>query len=117
MLKIYHHNRCKISRSVLNTLIENKFEIEVIEYLKKIPSVQELKILLNKLNFSPFELIKKDEKLFKEKFKGKNFTDNEWLQIIHENPILIQRPIVVNNNKAIICRPPEKLLDIIKINI
>jgi len=117
MFTIYHHPRCKISRSVLNTLIENKLEVEVIDYLKKIPTLKDLKILLLKLNISPIELIKKDEKIFKEKFKGKNFTDNEWLQIIHENPILIQRPIVVQNNKAVICRPPEKILDIIKKNI
>ena len=117
MLKIYHNTRCKISRSVLNFLNENKLEFEVVEYLKKSPTVEELKVLLIKLHILPFDLLRKNEKLFKEKFKGKRFTDNEWLQIIHENPILIQRPIVVHNNKAVICNPPEKVLDILKITI
>jgi arsenate reductase len=88
-------------------------EIEVIEYLKKVPSIKELKILLAKLNLEPSQIVRTSENLFKEKFKGKNFTDEEWIQILYENPILIERPIVVRNNKAILCRPPEKVEEII----
>jgi arsenate reductase len=88
-------------------------EVEVIEYLKKIPTVKELKLLLSKLNLKPLQIVRTSEKLFKEKFKGKNFTDEEWIQILHENPVLIERPIVVKNNKAILCRPPERVEEII----
>jgi arsenate reductase len=85
----------------------------VIEYLKKIPSVKELKLLLSKLNLKPLQIVRSSENIFKEKFKGKKFTDEEWIQILHENPVLIERPIVVKNNKAILCRPPERIEEII----
>ncbi|MGD0709742.1 MAG: arsenate reductase (glutaredoxin) [Bacteroidales bacterium] len=113
MLQIYHNPRCKISRKVLEEIRKTSNEIEVIEYLKKVPSIKELKILLAKLNLEPSQIVRTSENLFKEKFKGKNFTDEEWIQILYENPILIERPIVVRNNKAILCRPPEKVEEII----
>lgn len=112
MLQIYHNPRCKISRKVLEEIRKSANEIEVIEYLKKIPTVKELKLLLSKLNLKPLQIVRTSEKLFKEKFKGKNFTDEEWIQILHENPVLIERPIVVKNNKALLCRPPERVEEI-----
>jgi len=113
MLQIYHNPRCTISRKVLEEVRKSSNEVEVIEYLKKIPTVKELKLLLSKLNLKPLQIVRTSEKLFKEKFKGKNFTDEEWIQILHENPVLIERPIVVKNNKAILCRPPERVEEII----
>jgi arsenate reductase len=89
-------------------------EIEVIEYLKNIPSVKELELLLSKLNLKPIQIVRTSENLFKQKFKGKKFSDEEWIQILHENPVLIERPIVVRKNKAILCRPPERIEEFIK---
>lgn len=108
MYQIYHNPRCRISRKVLDELKQTDADVEIIEYLKDIPTIKELKVLLVKLNLTPVQIIRQNEALFKEKFKGKNFSDEEWLQIIHENPVLIERPIVIKNNKAVICRPPEK---------
>ncbi|MFA4852021.1 MAG: arsenate reductase family protein [Bacteroidales bacterium] len=114
MLNIYHYPRCKISRQVLEKIYKADTNVEVIEYLKNIPTVKELKVLLAKLNFKPLQIVRKGEILFKQKFKDKNFSDEEWLQIIHENPILIERPIVVRNNKALICRPADKIYELLK---
>lgn len=86
-------------------------EIEVVEYIKTPPTVEELKELMMKLNLKPVQIVRTYEKLFKEKFFDKSFTDEEWLHILHENPVLIERPIVVKNNKAVICRPPEKFYE------
>ena len=108
MFQIYHNSRCKISRQVLESMQKTGDEIEVIEYLKNIPTVEELKKLMVKLHLNPLEIVRNSEALFKEKFKGKVFSNEEWLQILHENPVLIERPIVVRNNKAVVCRPAEK---------
>jgi len=109
MIKIYHNPRCRKSRETLQLLQEKNLDFEIVEYLKTIPSKDELEKLLHKLNVQVDAIIRKEEQIYKEKFKGKNFTDSEWLQILTEYPKLIQRPIVVKNNKAIIGRPPENV--------
>ncbi|HNW97460.1 MAG TPA: ArsC/Spx/MgsR family protein [Bacteroidales bacterium] len=109
MYQVYHNPRCKISRSVVDELQKHNAEIQIIDYQKNIPGIEELKKLLAKLHLKPFDIIRKNEKIFKEKFQKKKFTDDEWLIIIREYPILMERPIVVKNNKAIICRPPERI--------
>lgn len=108
MFHIYHNPRCRISHAVLAELLKISPEAEIIEYSKNIPSVADLKKLLSKLNLKPSEIIRRNEKIFKERFRGKNFTEDEWIKIMREYPILIERPIVVKNNKAVICRPSEK---------
>ena len=113
MLQIFHNPRCKISRFVLEELRKQNPKIEIIEYLKTKPTVKELKVLLIKLNLPVEKIIRNSEPVYKEKFKGKSFSEEEWLQILHENPFLIERPIVIQNKKAIICRPKEKVNDII----
>lgn len=112
-MKIYHNPRCQKSRESL-ALIEGKGEsIEIIEYLKTPPTKAEIEMLLQKLNLPITDIIRKDELLYKEKFKGKDFSDDEWIIILIENPKLIQRPIVVRGNKAVIGRPPENVLELI----
>ncbi len=113
MLQIFHYKRCKISRKVLEELQKANIEVEIIDYMKKAPTVQELKVLLIKLNLKPQQIIRTGEIIFKHKFKGKNFSDEEWLHILHENPVLIERPIIVMKNKAVICKPPEKVEEVI----
>jgi len=112
-MKIYHNPRCSKSRQTLQIIKDANIEVEIIEYLKEIPTKKELKLLLQQLNLKPFELIRKGEAIYKEKFKNSNFNAEEWIQIMIEYPKLIERPIVVKGNKAIIGRPPENVLTLI----
>jgi arsenate reductase (glutaredoxin) len=114
-ITIYHNKRCAKSRMVLDMLKSSGKEYHIVEYLKAIPSILELKKLIIKLNLKPIDIIRKTESIYKEKFKAKQFSDEEWLKIIHEYPILIERPIVEIKHKAIICRPPERLKEIVSI--
>lgn len=88
-------------------------EPTVVEYLKAVPSRDDLEKILVKLNAKPEAILRKGEKIFKEKFKGKTFHDHEWVEIMRENPKLIERPIVVRGNKAVIGRPPENVLELL----
>jgi arsenate reductase (glutaredoxin) len=113
MTTIYHNNRCTKSRETLKILEENTKDFEIIEYLKNPPTVAELSDIIQKLKIKPEQLLRKSEELFKEKFKGKNYSDQEWITIMVENPVLIERPIVINGNRAVIGRPPENVLSIL----
>lgn len=106
-MTIYHNPRCKKSRETLQILKEHGIEPEIREYLKDTPSPEELKAVVQKLDGGLDELIRKEEKRFKEEFKGKEFSEEEWLKVLHENPKLIQRPVVITEQKAVIGRPPE----------
>ena len=113
MIKIYHNNRCRKSRCGLE-ILENSGEVfEVIKYLEDIPTADELKELISLLNIRPIDLIRKNENIWKDNFKGKNFTDDALIDIMIKHPKLIERPIITNGNKAVVGRPPEKILDII----
>ncbi|HQG39223.1 MAG TPA: ArsC/Spx/MgsR family protein, partial [Chitinophagales bacterium] len=86
---------------------------KTVEYLKETPTIEELKSLLQKLKLKPHDIIRTNESVYVDNYKGKTFTDEEWIQILHEHPILIERPIVVNGNKAVVARPPEKVQEIL----
>lgn len=109
MITIYHNPKCRKSRSGLEYVASKGVEYTVVEYLKKPISREVLKDLLIKLNMKPAEIIRTQEDVFKEKFKGKSFTDDEWVTILLENPKLIQRPIVVKDYKAVIGQDIENL--------
>ena len=111
--KIYHNPRCGKSRDTLKILHEKGENVQVIEYLKFCPSHDELKEIIRLLGIKPFELIRKGEKIYKEDYKGKDLGDDEWIQAMIDNPILIERPIVVKNGKAKVGRPPEDVLEIL----
>lgn len=113
MLKIYHNKMCSKSRQTLELLKNSGQEVEVVEYLKEPPTAEELKDILQKLHIKPEQLLRKGEKLYKENYKGKSLTDEEWIGIMAANPVLIERPIVVKGEKAAIGRPPENVLEII----
>ncbi|MHC2992544.1 arsenate reductase [Pontibacter sp. HJ8] len=113
MVKIYHNRMCSKSRQTLELLHTAGQEVEVVEYLKDTPTAAELKQVLTKLNMKPEQLLRKGEKVYKEQFAGKSHTDEEWIRIMVENPSLIERPIVVNGDKAVIGRPPENVLTIL----
>ena len=109
MIKIYHNPRCGKSREGLHILENSGKEFEIIKYLEEIPSKEELESILQKLGIEPIALVRQKEKVWIENFKGKNLSDDEILEAMISNPILIERPIVINGNKAIIGRPPQDI--------
>lgn len=108
-MKIYHNPRCSKSRETLQIIKNQGIEPKVILYQKDVPSKEELKMLLMQLNLKAEDLLRKGEKIYKEQLKGKKFNEDEWIQIMIENPSLIERPIVVRGNKAVLGRPPENV--------
>jgi arsenate reductase len=113
MITIYHNPRCGKSREGLSLLEKSGKEFEVIQYLKEVPTVEELKSILKLLGISPIELVRQKEEIWVQNFKDKTFSDEEIIKIMVENPILIERPIVINGKTATIGRPPEKILEIL----
>jgi arsenate reductase (glutaredoxin) len=109
MIKIYHNPRCQKSREALAIVESKKSDVQIVEYLKTPPTEEELQTVLKMLGMKPEEIVRKGETLYKEKYKGKDFTDAQWLKILIKNPVLIERPIVVNGKKAVIGRPPENV--------
>ena len=113
MIQIYHNSRCSKSRECLSLLEHSGVEFEIIKYLETPPTFEELEALIEKLGINPIELIRKKEKLWIEKFKNNAFTPKELIVIMVSHPILIERPIVINGNKAIVARPIEKTSEIL----
>lgn len=109
MYTIYHNPRCSKSRAGLQYLKDKGIDFEVVEYLKDPFNTKTLGDLLAKLNKEPQDLVRKQEELFKKRLKGKNFSNEEWIKILVENPKLIQRPIVVKGYKAVLGNPVENI--------
>ncbi len=111
---IFHNPRCQTSQAALRLLNEQcEVPVTVREYLKEPLNQKELTEIIKKLGIKPEELLRKTEALYKESYKDKELSDKEWIKIMSENPILIQRPIIVSGNKAIVARPPEKVMEIL----
>lgn len=113
MIKIYHNNRCSKSRCGLELLENSGKKFEIVKYLEDIPTVEELTLIIEKLQINPIDLVRKNEAIWKEKFKGKELSDKEIIVAMTQHPKLIERPIVVNGNKAAIGRPLENISSII----
>ena len=113
MIRIYHNPRCRKSREGLQILQESGVEFEIREYLKLTPTFEELSVIIKLLNIKPLDLVRKNEAIWKENYKGKTLSDNNIMTAMLENPKLIERPIVINNSKAIIGRPPENIKQIL----
>ena len=112
-MTIYHNARCRKSRETLALIREAGIEPTIIDYLKTPPTPKQLENLIQKLSLSPEQLVRKNEKVYKENFKGKTITRQEWLETLAANPVLIERPIVVHNDKAVIGRPPENVKELL----
>ncbi|MBX3508600.1 arsenate reductase (glutaredoxin) [Parvibaculum sp.] len=111
---IYHNPRCSKSRETLALLEAKGLAPKVVEYLKEPPSADELKAILKKLKMGPRDLMRKGEAVYKElRLDNEKLTDEKLIGAMVENPILIERPIVVMGAKARIGRPPESVLDIL----
>ena len=113
MIKIYHNPRCTKSRQGIAALEEAKVDFEVIKYLDTPLKKADLKEIISFLNITPIQLVRKTEKIWKEEFKGKDLTDEDIIKAMVENPKLIERPIVIKGNKAVIGRPTELIVDLI----
>ncbi|GAA3790876.1 arsenate reductase (glutaredoxin) [Corallibacter vietnamensis] len=113
MINIYHNPRCSKSRQGLEILENSGKEFKIIKYLDNVPSEEELKRLITLLDIKPIELVRKNEAIWKSDYKGKDLSDSEIISAMIKNPKLIERPIVTNNSKAVIGRPPETIKNII----
>jgi len=113
MLKIYHNARCKKSREGLEILKNSNKEFEIKEYLKEPLNENQLGHLIRKLKITPIQLVRKNEKVWKEEYKDRDLSDKEIITAMVKNPKLIERPIVETEKEAVVGRPPseiEKLL-------
>jgi len=113
MIQIYHNSRCSKSRQCLSLIENSGKKFEVIKYLENPPTITELNEIITKLKINPIDLVRKKEKIWVEEFKNKVLSPKEIIEIMAKNPILIERPIVINGSKAIVARPIEKALGII----
>ncbi|WP_242204588.1 arsenate reductase (glutaredoxin) [Aestuariivivens insulae] len=113
MITIYHNPRCTKSRQGLQILEDSGKSFETVKYLEETLSAKALEALIKTLGIKPMDLVRKNEAIWKENYKGKALTDAEIINAMVENPKLIERPIVVNGNKAVVGRPPERILEII----
>ncbi len=112
---IYHNAKCSCSRKALGFIENSGIQFEVVEYLKTPPSKSELSEIVKGLGIHPTEIIREKEDLFNELGLSKNDQreTDEWLTILADNPILLQRPIVSYKNKYAVGRPPESVMEIL----
>lgn len=112
-VRIYHNARCSKSRSACTLLAEHGVTTEIINYLETPPDKDELRALLAKLGLPAREIVRSGEAVFKEHYAGRELSEEEWLDALVAHPILIERPIVVRGEQAVIARPPERLLTLL----
>ena len=113
MIIVFHNPRCTKSRECLAFLDELGQKYEIIKYLEVAPTVAELELIIQKLGIQPIDLVRKKEKIWIEKYKNQQLSSDEIVAILIQNPILIERPIIINGNKAVIGRPKEVVATII----
>ena len=113
MITIYHNSRCSKSRAGVEYLENKGKEFDVVKYLDENLTENELKDLIKKLGIKPIELVRKNEAVWKENYKDENLSDEEIIKAMVENPKLIERPIIVNGDKAVIARPTEKIVEVL----
>ncbi|WP_420601377.1 arsenate reductase (glutaredoxin) [Flagellimonas sp.] len=113
MIKIYHNPRCSKSRQGVEYLEKSGAEFEVVRYLDNVPTKEELKNIISYLGITPAELVRKNEAVWKENYKGKELSDDEIISAMVENPKLIERPIIIKDNKAVIGRPADNIASLL----
>ena len=111
---IFHNPLCSKSRQTLSLIQERNIDINIIEYLKTPPDISQLKQILKQLGCEPRQLMRKSEQIYKDLDLGnENKTAEDLVIAMTQNPILIERPIVLSGEKAAIGRPPESVLNIL----
>jgi arsenate reductase len=113
MIIIYHNNRCSKSREGICFLENLQQPFKVIKYLENVPTYKELETIIKKLNIKPIELVRNKEKDWIDNFKGKILSDKNIIEALIQFPKLIERPIVINGEKAVIARPTELIKEIL----
>ena len=113
MITIYHNPRCSKSREGLALLEASNKAFEVVKYLDNLLTEKELKSIISKIGIKPLNLVRKNEAIWKSDYKGKTLNDAEIIKAMLLHPKLIERPIVINGNKAVIGRPSQSILDLI----
>ena len=113
MIQVYHNPRCSKSRECLLFLESSGVDFEAVHYLNDTPGVDELKVLIQKMGIKPIELVRQKEEIWISKYKDKKMTPSQVVKAMVAHPILIERPIVINGDKAVIARPIEKAATII----
>ncbi|AMD86246.1 arsenate reductase [Capnocytophaga haemolytica] len=113
MIKIYHNPKCSKSRCGLAVLKESNKDYEVIDYMKHPLTESALRDIIAKLGIAPMDLVRTKESVWKEQFKEQPLTDDQIIAAMLEYPQLIERPIVVIKDKAIIGRPTERIIEFV----
>jgi len=108
---LFHNPHCGKSRDALRLLQDAGIGVEIVEYLKTPPGAAQLEDILNKLGMKPEQLLRKGEAIYKERYAGRTLGDAEWIAAMVEHPILIERPIFVKGDRAVVGRPPERVLE------
>jgi arsenate reductase len=106
---VYHNPRCTKSRNSLTYLEEKGVHYDIHLYLEDVLKHEQLREILDKLEMKPQELLRKNEAIFKDQFKSKNLADSEWIDAMIKYPKLMERPIIVSGDKAVVARPTEKI--------
>lgn len=109
IVKVLHNGNCSKSNAVLEYLDENGIPFEMINIVEHPLSVPEIKTVLKKLNQDVSHIIRKTDRLYMENFAGKDLSEEEWIQVLAENPSLIQRPILIKGPVAMLGRPVENV--------
>lgn len=113
MIKIYHNSRCRKSREGLAIVESSGKDFEIINYLEEVPTKEEMRKVLDYLSISPIQLVRKNETIWKEKFKGKILSHEEIIEAMVKYPKLIERPIVIKGDRAVIGRPSETIIELL----
>ena len=113
MITIYHNPRCGKSRECLQLPELQDKPFTIVKYLNEPLTKDELTLLIKKLNIKPLELVRQKEQVWKDNYKDKKLTDAQVINAMAQHPILIERPIVVNGDKAVIARPAERVKEIL----
>jgi len=110
IIRIYYNPRCSKCRETAALVSDRGYNTELVEYLISPPCKEELRKLLHKLGMKPLQLVRKGEEVFKQNYAGLTLNDEEWLDALVAHPVLLERPIVVRGDKAVLARPPERVL-------
>ncbi|MFB9051835.1 arsenate reductase (glutaredoxin) [Formosa undariae] len=113
MITIYHNNRCSKSREALDILNASGKPFTIIKYLEDVPTKAELTRIIDLLDIMPIDLVRKNEAIWKENFRDENLTDEAIIEAMIKHPKLIERPIVLNGDQAVIGRPPQDITKIL----